>query len=76
MVINDKETLRTLHAMRIANEPFEYGEVLASGPGRCPPKEVQERFIKEYPTAFALKNAPRKCYELGNCEHHVNCELI
>ena len=74
LVIDDNETSRRLHAMHIANEPFniaEYGEVIASGPGHCPPKEVQERFIKEYPSVPTLKNALRTCYKPGNCEHHT-----
>ena len=75
LVVDDKETIRVLNAMRNANEPFDttdYGEVLASGPGVCPPKEVQERFIKEYPTVAILKRTLRKCYKPGNCEHHTS----
>ena len=73
LVIDDKETLKKLYAMRSANEPFnvaEYGEVLVSGPGPCPPKEVQERFIKEYPTVAGLKKALKECCKPGTCEHH------
>ena len=75
LVIDDKETLKTLYAKSNASEPCditEYGEVLASGPGLCLPKEVQESFIKEYPTVEALKSTLRKCRKPGNCEHHTN----
>ena len=73
LVVDDKETLRTFYAKRDAKEPFntfEYGEVIASGPGLCPPKEVQERFIKEYPTIAGLKRALSECPKPGTCEHH------
>ena len=75
LVIDDKETLKTLHAKHAANEPCDvtkYGEVIASGPGPCPPKEVQERFIKEYPTVVTLKRGLSTCYKPGNCKHHTS----